>query len=111
MFFGWSRQLPSEFSKEKLGRIAGFFGFLLKVCPRILVLIHYIICIILLAFLGELGNGQCVVSIAPDNITKTTMQRDGIIMAAILSILWVFMHIGGWITRSLIYVDPYMADP
>lgn len=111
IFFGWSRQLPSEFSKEKLGRIAGCFGFLLKVCPRILVLIHYIICIILLAFLGELGNGQCVVSMAPDNITKTSMQRDGIVMVGILSIIWVLMHIGGGITRSIIYVDPFMADP
>lgn len=41
----------------------------------------------------------------------TAMQKEGTVLIAILTILWFIVAIGGWVTRSLIYIDPWYADP
>jgi hypothetical protein len=41
----------------------------------------------------------------------TSMQKEGSVLIAILSILWVAIAVGGWITRSLIYIDPWYTNP
>jgi hypothetical protein len=120
-FFGWSRSLPSEFTREKFGRIATGLGCLSRLCPRLMVFFHYIILILLLVMLGQVGNGQCKLSIAPADSTAsgsvstevkyTAMQKEGSILLAILSVMWVVMAIGGWVTRSLIYIEPWYVDP
>jgi hypothetical protein len=41
----------------------------------------------------------------------TTMQNEAVILTILCSFLWVVMHIGGSIARSVINVEPYMASP
>lgn len=41
----------------------------------------------------------------------TTMQNEAVILTILCSFLWVIMHIGGSIARSVINVEPYMASP
>ena len=43
--------------------------------------------------------------------TDTEMQREAILLACIISGLWVLMHFGGFVIRSLMYVDPFLLDP
>ena len=61
-FFVWSKQLPSDFSKDSLGRIVRGLGFLMKFLPRLIILFHYIIGILLLVMIGQVGSGQCDIS-------------------------------------------------
>jgi hypothetical protein len=63
LFFGWTRELPSEFAKEKMGRIANLLGFFLKSFPRLIILLHYIVLILLLVMIGQVGNGSCARSV------------------------------------------------
>lgn len=57
LFFGWTRQLPSEFAKERLGRVARWLGFLTKALPRLVVMLHYIVLIVILVLIGQVANG------------------------------------------------------
>jgi hypothetical protein len=56
-FFSWSKQLPSEFNKDSLGRIVRGLGFLMKFLPRFIILFNYVIGIILIVMIGQVGNG------------------------------------------------------
>ena len=51
-FFAWSRQLPSDYAKENLGRIARIMGFILNLLRRLVILFHYIVGILLLVMIG-----------------------------------------------------------
>ena len=48
-----------------------------------------------------------------DSITWkiTTMQSEAVILTIICAFLWVIMHLGGSIARSVINLEPYMASP
>lgn len=41
----------------------------------------------------------------------TTMQSAGTILSIICFIAWVLLYVGGWVVRSIIYVDPFFSDP
>ena len=32
-------------------------------------------------------------------------------MIIILSALWILMHVGGGVMRSILYADPFLSDP
>ncbi|CDW75200.1 UNKNOWN [Stylonychia lemnae] len=108
----FSKFLPRDFAK--MGRILNCIGALLKIFPKLMILLHYIICILILVIIGQVGNGSCKNSytIDSDGLPKETkMQSDGVILVLILSSLWILMHFGGSIVRSMIYIDPFLADP
>ncbi len=122
-FFQSSRQVPSDFDLEKLGRIPRILGFFMKLFPRIIVLLHYIILLILFIFMTQISSGTCTISVTqadadiPLDLTQTftwkqtSMQTEAIILLILCAFLWFIMHIGGSIARSVINVEPYMASP
>lgn len=124
IFFAWSRPLPSDFSKDNFGRIAGCLGCILKTTPRLVILFHYIIAIVLLVMMGQVGRGDCAESVSASDytsaisakkdtnlLTRTPMQKEATVLIIVLSIVWTVMFMGGWVTRGLIYIEPYLVDP
>jgi hypothetical protein len=122
-FFQSTRQVPSEFDNDKLGRIARILGFFMKSFPRIVVLIHYLILVMLVVLMMQIFSGTCIVSVTqadndiPLDLTQpltwktTEMQNEAVVLLIICFFLWIIMHIGGAVVRSLMSVDPYMATP
>ncbi len=56
MFFSWYKQIPSEFHKDNMGKIIKFLGFIMKACPRLVVILHYIILIPILVIIGKVAS-------------------------------------------------------
>ena len=111
LYFG--RFLPKDFAK--LGRILNCMGIWLKLLPKFIILLHYVIFILILVVIGQVANGSCAKSQIIDSDTNlpedTNMQKDATILAGIISGMWVLMHFGGYVIRSLLYVDPFLLDP
>ena len=106
--------LPKDFAR--MGRMLNCFGMFLKVLPKLLIFMHYIIFILILVVIGQVGRGQCSNAEVLDSTghkppQPVPMQRDATILAGIVSALWVLMHFGGFVIRSLLYVDPFLLDP
>ena len=122
-FFGWTRQLPSDFSKDSLGRLVRLLGFIMQVFRRLLTLFHYITAILLLVMLGQVANGQCKVSVTEADYTQmtqgskqrifaqTNMQLEGSILIGVLLGTWVLTSLSALITKRKMHVDPQFAVP
>ena len=41
----------------------------------------------------------------------TDIQAEAAVLVGILSVMWVVMHVGGWIAKSVMYVEPYLVEP
>lgn len=104
--------VPKDFAS--IGRFRNLLGLFLKLFPKLIIFLHYIILIIICAQIGYVGGGKCknAKHLATDG-TQTTgaMERAGIIMIIILSALWIVQHIGGAVMRSILNVDPFLAEP
>ena len=110
----FKRLLPRDFAH--MGRILKCFGLWLKIFPKLIILMHYIILILLVVFIALVGSNQCRYSYRKSDIgmpsaTPTDMQKQGVVLAIITVFLWVVMHIGGCIVRSMLYTDPFLTEP
>ena len=122
-FLTWSRPIPSLFDASKLSRLARILGFLCKSLPRLIVFLHYLVLLVLLIMLGQVAGNKCGLSVrsitegATVDLSKketyevTQVQGEAAVLVGVLSVMWVVMHVGGWIAKSLIYVDPYIVEP
>ena len=122
-FLSWSRPIPSLFDASKLGRLPRLLGFAAKSLPRLLVAFHYLILLIILILIGQVANNRCGQSVRPtdtalavnlskkDSYEVTEMQKEAGVLVAVVSVMWVVMHVGGWVAKSLIYVEPWMSEP
>eukprot|EP00347_Sterkiella_histriomuscorum_P012281 403369191 len=110
LYFG--RLLPRDFAK--MGRIMNCSGALLKIFPKLIILLHYVIIILILVVIGQVGSGTCKNSqiINKEGLPeKTKLHENGIVLISIISPLWILMHFGGTVIRSMLYVDPFLLDP
>lgn len=44
-------------------------------------------------------------------VNTSKMYDEGIILGIIIVALWVLIHCGGAIIRSILYVDPFLVEP
>ena len=122
-FLSWSRPIPSLFDASKLGRFPRLFGFAAKSLPRLLVAFHYLILLLIIILIGQVANNKCGQSVRPTdsaiavNLSKketyevTEMQREAGVLVAVVSVMWVVMHVGGWVVKSLIHLEPWISEP
>ena len=101
----FSGYLPREFSK--LGRICNCFGALMKLFPKVINLMHGIILILIVVAIAKTAGNGCEQSSHVDSATgaiiiNNQMHNDAIIMIIIVSALWILMHLGGAVIRSLL---------
>ena len=106
------RLLPKDFAK--MGRILNCSGALLKIFPKLIILLHYIILILIIVVIGQVGSNNCKESarVGSNGLPeKTSMHDEGVILVSIISPIWLLMHFGGTVVRSMLYVDPFLLDP
>ena len=57
LLFYFGRFLPKDFAK--LGRFLSCLGMLLKLFPKLIVLLHYVILILIVVLAAQVGNKNC----------------------------------------------------
>ena len=108
----YSGKIPKDFTK--MGRIARLFGCLVRRFVKAIVLLHYIILILLLVLIGQVGSGtgQKCTHIMPDGTPKLgEAYTQGVILILVLSFFWMLLHFGGAVVKSIMYVDSYIFEP
>lgn len=88
------------------------FGRYVKCIPRLNILIHYLVLLLIIIEWILIGSGQCDSSYSTDTGNSTNnLKDDAIITNAISSIAWAFLHIGGFFIRGCLYYEPFMYSP
>ena len=114
LYLWFSTYLPRQFGK--LGRIIKCCGIFLRIFPKLVILMHYIILILIIVLIAQVANGACAKSFKIDanglvTNVPTDMQLQGVVLTLIVTVLWLLCHIGGWIVRSIINIEPFIIEP
>jgi hypothetical protein len=88
---------------------------MLKLFIKLIILFNYVVFILVLIMAGFIAKStnDCNDYAKTVNpfVLDNNIRIEGVILAIITGVLWLFMHCIGAVIKSLLYVDPFLLNP